>query len=133
MNKTSSDFTTPQRLGRHILADFYRARHLTVPGPVEQLLSEAAETANATVLDLKLHDFGEGFGYTGFALLAESHISVHTWPEHGYVAIDIFMCGQSDAERALATLRKYFAPGEERIQILDRGQLPQMAEPETSV
>ncbi len=133
MNKVGFRSEPPARLGRHILADFYQARHLTAPDRVKQLLSEAARAANATVLDLKLHDFGEGFGYTGFALLAESHISVHTWPEHDYVAIDIFMCGQSDAEKALDVLRAYFAPDDERIQMLDRGQLPQVAESEISV
>lgn len=133
MNKMNFQSDPSPRLGRHILADFYQAQNLIAPAQVAQLLSDAAAAADATVLDLKLHDFGEGFGYTGFALLAESHISVHTWPEHDYVAIDIFMCGQSDAEKALAVLRAYFAPGEERIQILGRGQVPQVADKKAPV
>lgn len=130
MNKIDFRSASTPRLGRHILADFHHAHNLTLSENAQGLLSRAASAANATVLDLRLHDFGDGYGYTCFALLAESHISIHTWPEHSYVAIDVFMCGQADAEQALAVLRDYFKPEDERIQILDRGRLPEAANPQ---
>lgn len=60
---------------------------------LECLLRDAADAAGATVLGSHFHAFGEGFGNTGVLILAESHISVHTWPENDYAAIDLFICG----------------------------------------
>ncbi|MGB0900096.1 adenosylmethionine decarboxylase [Halocynthiibacter sp.] len=121
MNTLSSEFRPPQRLGQHVIADFYDAENLLDMSDISDVLRRAANAANATVLEMRLHDFGAGYGFTGFALLAESHISVHTWPEHHYVAIDIFMCGNADAEKSLAVLKQHFRPREEQIQRLDRG------------
>ncbi|MES9906436.1 MAG: adenosylmethionine decarboxylase [Sedimenticola sp.] len=60
---------------------------------LERLLVTAAEAGGASVLQTHFHPFGEGRGITGVVLLAESHITVHTWPEHDYAAFDVFMCG----------------------------------------
>ena len=65
---------------------------------LEQLLSQAALAAGATILGANFHDFGNGMGNTGVLMLAESHISVHTWPENNYAAIDIFVCSNSDGQ-----------------------------------
>mgnify|MGYP000277116149 CR=1 FL=1 len=109
------------RLGHHIIADFYDAENLCEMPPIHDILTEAAQVADATILEMRLHDFGPEYGFTGFALLAESHISVHTWPEHGYCAIDIFMCGRVAPEKSLAVLRTYFNPKREHVQTIDRG------------
>ncbi|WP_394199760.1 adenosylmethionine decarboxylase [Litoreibacter albidus] len=108
-------------LGQHLIADFYGASQLFDGGPAAAMLHKAAEAAGATVLDLNLHDFGDRYGFTGVALLAESHISVHTWPENDYVAIDIFMCGDAKPELSLEVLRSYFTPSREHVQNLKRG------------
>lgn len=79
--------------GRHLMADLHGCTGLTDIALIERALRAAAAAAGATVLDVRLHAFGEGQGVTGVALLAESHISIHSWPEHGYAAIDIFLCG----------------------------------------
>ena len=72
---------------------------------IELALREGATAAGATVLEVRLHGFGAGQGVTGVALLAESHISIHSWPEHGYAAIDIFLCGaRHNADDALAAI-----------------------------
>lgn len=65
---------------------------------VEEILKQSALTANATILHSYFHKFDQGEGVTGIIALAESHISVHTWPEHFYMAIDIFMCGDCDPQ-----------------------------------
>ncbi|WP_395373856.1 adenosylmethionine decarboxylase [Marinicella sp. W31] len=82
--------------GHHALLD--------ASGPISKLNSEdiihimkgAALEAGATILKHNIHDFGPQFGKTGVVLLAESHMSVHTWPENDYAAFDIFMCGKKD-------------------------------------
>ena len=66
--------------------------------------------SNATLLRSEFHDFGEGYGVTGVSLLAESHMSIHTWPEHKYAAVDIYMCGETDPYQALSALKDKLAP-----------------------
>lgn len=108
--------------GRHVLADLsgIDAGRLTDCAAIEQLLRAAAEAAGARVLHSHFHGFGPGQGVTGVALLAESHISIHTWPEDGYAAADIFMCGDAQPELALEVLRKALAPAECQVQVIRR-------------
>jgi S-adenosylmethionine decarboxylase len=80
-------------VGQHLIADLWGCDGLADPARIEQALRLAVTAAGARLLDLKLHHFGPQQGVTGVALLAESHISIHTWPEHGYAAVDIFLCG----------------------------------------
>jgi len=89
---------------------------------IEKALREAADIAGAVLLHIHLHKFSEGGGVTGVALLAESHISVHTWPELNYAAFDIFMCGTSKPEKSLAYLQECFVPERYEIKEILRGQ-----------
>lgn len=107
--------------GRHLLLDFYDAARLTDRAGIEGALRAAAAACGATVLDLHLHEFGTGAGLTGLALLRESHISVHTWPEQSFAALDIFVCGACDAEAAVQPLRDFFTPGRTRVRRSLRG------------
>lgn len=67
---------------------------------MEALLRQAAKAGGACVLSCHMHRFGADGGVTGVALLAQSHITVHTWPERNYAAFDVFMCGDCDADQA---------------------------------
>ncbi|MBY0275516.1 polyamine aminopropyltransferase [Candidatus Binatia bacterium] len=69
------------------------------PEIVRATLVAAAERAGATLLQARVHRFPSG-GVTGFALLAESHIAIHTWPEHAYASVDLFTCGACDTHAA---------------------------------
>ncbi|QBC44007.1 adenosylmethionine decarboxylase [Iodobacter fluviatilis] len=104
-------------LGRHILADLSGIEPVLLADPVkiEQILRSGAEAGNATVLAGHFHHFGLELGVTGVLLLMESHLSIHTWPEHGYAAVDIFMCGEAEADAALISLIAALSPAWQKI------------------
>ena len=81
---------------KHLLLELYRCDYekLNDESFLRCSLNRASKLANATVLNLISNKF-EPQGVTAIALLAESHISIHTWPESNYSAVDIFTCGQN--------------------------------------
>lgn len=90
--------------GLHIIIEC-EGRHAHLSGrEMSALLHQAADAAGATVLSSHFHRFGVGEGLTGVLMLAESHITVHTWPEYDYAAFDIFMCGDCDPHKAEAAI-----------------------------
>ena len=108
--------------GRHLIADLYDCTRLDEAEHVERALADAASASGATLLEIRLHSFGEGQGVTGVALLAESHISIHTWPERAYAAVDIFLCAPwHDLEAALAALRAAFSARQIDKKLIPRG------------
>jgi S-adenosylmethionine decarboxylase len=96
--------------GSHLIIDFWEAEGLDSKDRIEQAMIDAVEAAGATLLHIHLHTFTPSGGVSGVAVLAESHISVHTWPERGYAAFDVFMCGSTDTRKALSVLKQAFAP-----------------------
>ncbi len=109
--------------GQHLIADLHDcAAALDSVARVERALRAAVVAGGATLLDLRLHHFGPGQGVTGVAILAESHISIHTWPEHRYAALDFFLCGaQHDLDAALAAVVAELLPVRVDVQTLKRG------------
>ncbi len=116
---------TGAAFGSHILADLYGVTPDLLRDRIalESLLRTAALGAGARVLGSHFHSFGTGDGVTGVVLLAESHISIHTWPESAFAAADIFMCGAADSNRALAVLLDALAPARRHIETARRGSL----------
>lgn len=112
-----------QFAGVHLLVDLHGACRLDDPAHVGAVLVQAAQEAGCTVLHRHFHHFGEDTGVTGVVLLAESHISIHTWPETGYAAVDVFMCGQCDPHKALPALRAGFAVSQMDVREVLRGSL----------
>ena len=106
----------------HLLVDLWQAANLASAETVEAALIRAAGASGATVLHSYLHPFGAGAGVSGVVVLAESHIAIHTWPERGYAAIDLFMCGACDPYRAVEVLREAFAPGRIEVAAHRRGE-----------
>lgn len=109
--------------GLHLIVDLWGAARLDDQTFIESTLRNCIDAAGATLLHIHLHRFTENGGISGVAVLAESHISIHSWPEHSYAAMDIFMCGETEPHRAVEVLREAFQP--ERIEIGEhrRGRL----------
>jgi S-adenosylmethionine decarboxylase len=116
----------PAAGGHHLLADFWvgDADPLRWTETWEALLPEACRAAGATVLGARFHQF-QPAGVTGIVLLAESHASVHTWPEAGLVTLDVFTCGALDAAAIVETIRHRLAPVRERVTAVARGDVAQ--------
>src|ERR1700722_2230968 len=107
--------------GTHLLLDFWEATNLTDPAQIDTALRDAAEAANATILHSHFHHFGPDGGVSGVLVLAESHISIHTWPERNFAAIDIFMCGACDPYESLPVLKAAFRPAKALVDEQRRG------------
>lgn len=109
--------------GAHMIIDLYGASRLDEIALIEQTLRRCVDAAGATLLHIHLHRFEPNGGVSGVAVLAESHISIHSWPERRYAALDIFMCGKARPERCIEVLLETFTPRRAEIQELLRGRL----------
>lgn len=88
---------------------------------IERVLIEAAEAANATIVNYCFHEFSP-HGVSGVVVITESHIAIHTWPEHRYCAVDIFTCGNLiDNNKALEVLKKGLGSRELNVFQVQRG------------
>ena len=107
--------------GTHVLLDLWGASRLDDARHIERAMRRAVDVSGATLLHLHLHRFGDGGGVTGVAVLAESHISVHTWPERGFAAFDVFMCGGCRPDLAAEVLRSALDPVRVEMSVERRG------------
>jgi S-adenosylmethionine decarboxylase len=108
--------------GTHLIVDLWGAERLDDLAHVEATLRDAVIAAKATLLHIHLHHFTPNQGISGVAVLAESHISIHTWPENGYAALDVFMCGGADPQATIAVLRAAFKPTRLAVEEILRGR-----------
>ncbi len=97
--------------GTHLIIDLYDASRLGDIDHIEAALRDCVSAANATLLHIHLHHFTPNGGVSGVAVLAESHISIHTWPERSYAALDVFMCGAARPAATIEVLSDAFSPG----------------------
>jgi len=109
--------------GVHLLADLHGVDPALLRDAafIDALLRRAAEAAGARILHGHFHVFGDGGGVTGVLLLAESHISIHTWPESGFAAADIFMCGAARPRVALEVIEDALRPQHSGTKTVARG------------
>jgi S-adenosylmethionine decarboxylase len=117
------DETTASPLGRHILAEFYDCDPVALDGAdsIRAVMEKAAEMAGATVISSHFHAFSPQ-GVSGVVIIAESHITIHTWPEKRYAAVDIFTCGvKIQPDRAVAYLKENLRCGHVSIVEMKRG------------
>ena len=109
--------------GSHLIIDLRNASHLDDVEYIEQMLIDAVNAAGASLLHIHLHRFSPGGGISGVAVLAESHISIHTWPEHAFAALDVFMCGQCNPHETIPVLQRAFPSGSIDVQEVLRGEV----------
>ena len=109
--------------GTHLIVDFYGADGLDDLERMERGLLAAVRAAGATLLHIHLHHFTPNGGISGVAVLAESHMSVHTWPECNYAAFDVFMCGDARPELGVEVLKQTFTPARTEITEHRRGRV----------
>lgn len=88
--------TSITSLGRHILAEFYNCNSNVLNNleMIEKVMADAATECGATVVEKKFHMFSP-YGVSGVVIISESHLAIHTWPEYGYAAVDLFTCGDN--------------------------------------
>ncbi|MGC8469020.1 MAG: adenosylmethionine decarboxylase [Acetobacteraceae bacterium] len=110
--------------GTHLLLDFWGASNLADPDAIDQALKAAAEAAGATILHSHFHHFSPNGGVSGVLVLAESHISIHTWPEREFASLDVFMCGACNPYHSIATLKGAFTPASIQLSEHKRGLIP---------
>lgn len=111
-------------LGRHLILEMWGCCKDIIDDvrAVKEILTKATESTKATLVDVICHRFSP-YGVTGVAILAESHISVHTWPEYGYAAVDVFICGNTiNLQNAAAFMTQAFHARETSTLELKRGE-----------
>src|SRR5262245_47755689 len=100
-----------------MILELWGCRNLNSTEIVERALRDVVRTCNLTLLDINVYPFTP-IGVTDVAVVTESHVMIHTWPEYGYAAVDVFTCGdQANPEAALPLLKQHFEP--ERVQIME--------------
>ncbi|CCC81695.1 adenosylmethionine decarboxylase [Thermoproteus tenax] len=104
-------------VGRHVYGNLYdcNSEVLRDEGRLIQIVRNAAKIANATLVSVNTYKFGANGGLTVFAIVAESHISVHTWPEHAFATVDVYTCGNTDPEAAFNYIAKEL--GAQRVEV----------------
>ncbi len=110
--------------GEHYLVDLHGCDVETISrvDPARKVLLHAAHGCGATVVGDRFHQF-EPIGVSGVVLIAESHFSMHTWPEDGFVAVDIFTCGEMDAQKAIDLVAEGVQATRVETKVIGRGRL----------
>ncbi len=108
--------------GTHLIIDLFGARRLDDLKHIERTLKRCVEVAGATLLHIHLHHFTPNGGVSGVAVLSESHISIHSWPEADYAALDVFMCGEAKPHLAINVLKEAFGATDVVVKEHKRGE-----------
>lgn len=107
--------------GVHLVIELWDADNLSSLPKIKKILKDAVRACKATLLKIELHKFSPSGGISGVAIIQESHLSVHTWPEYKYAALDVFVCGDVNPYKAISVLKKGFATNNIQIAELKRG------------
>ncbi len=112
-------------LGEHYIIELYNCKNAILDNltKIKATLLEAARQAGATIIDERFHQFSPQ-GVSGVIVIAESHLSIHTWPELGYAALDLFTCSHDmQIHKAIDLLREVFEPEDLDVRYVARGIL----------
>jgi len=118
-------------LGKHIIVDMYGVSIETIKNinsdinhkqVWDHFMDKLFNDSNINCLDISWNDFNCDGAFTVIYLLAESHLSIHTWPENNYIALDVFTCGNCNTKLIVDSLIEYFKPLRKKICTLERGE-----------
>ncbi len=118
-----------QATGLHLIGDLYGcicdSRLMHDAAYLEAFCKDRVATAGLTAVGSLFHSFGEGGGVTGVVVLAESHLSIHTWPESGYVTLDVYVCNYSTnnrpkAQQLFQDIQAAFSPSDPHLHRVER-------------
>lgn len=119
-------------IGRHLLVEMKGCINLNDQSIIREMLKDAVNACKATLIDVEVHQFNP-YGVSGIAIIGESHLSIHTWPEFGYAAIDIFTCGSRvNPYDAIPVFKEVLKPKEVSVVEIRRGLLSDMETKEFS-
>ncbi|MDD4294143.1 MAG: adenosylmethionine decarboxylase [Candidatus Omnitrophica bacterium] len=107
--------------GVHLILEIRDAANLSSLPKVRKALQDSVKAIGATLLGIDLHKFSPSGGISGMAIISESHLSIHSWPEYGYAALDVFTCGDVNPYDALPILKKAFKTNNVQITEFKRG------------
>lgn len=113
----------PQMMGKHYIAEFYDCCSNTLNGvdKIKEIMQQAAILSGATIIESKFHKFSPQ-GVSGVILIAESHLSIHTWPEYNYAAFDLFSCSSAiDPQICIDYLQKELSSNNLTVKMIERG------------
>ncbi len=110
-------------LGKHWIIELYGCDCTTLcqPGTMERCLNDAALAMGATVVQSNFHHFAP-LGVSGVVIIQESHLTIHTWPEYSYAAVDIFTCGNMDTEAGVQLLFEHLKANKKEVRLIGRGE-----------
>ncbi|KXX69685.1 adenosylmethionine decarboxylase [Flammeovirga sp. SJP92] len=112
-------------LGKQLLGELYSCNHeaLNSPEVMKKVMEEAALAANATIVQSVFHHFSP-YGVSGVVVIQESHFAIHTWPEHQFVSVDFYTCGETAfPEKAMEHLIEVLSPSKYDLKEVKRGEL----------
>ena len=109
--------------GAHLLIELWTEHFLTDSNRIRNIIIKAIKACGATMLGIDLHVFNPNGGISGVAILQESHLSIHTWPEYDYAALDLFVCGTINPHLAIPVIEEGFKPYKIDVQEIRRGIL----------
>ncbi len=115
-----------ESLGKHIIAELFNCDeyHLNDLKKIEEVMMAAAQLSKATIIKPFFHQFSP-YGISGVIVIAESHFTIHTWPEYGYAAVDVFTCGDLDTQVALDHIKTELRSEKCTVFQIERGILPE--------
>ncbi len=111
-------------LGTHVLVELFdcNIKYLENTDTIEKIMLRAVDISGATLIKPFFHQFSP-HGVSGICVVAESHFAIHTWPEHGYAAIDFFSCGEFDYMKAMKLISDRLEAGEMTASLVERGNI----------
>ncbi|HDN85749.1 MAG: adenosylmethionine decarboxylase [Candidatus Omnitrophota bacterium] len=107
--------------GTHLIVELWKAKNLSSLSTIKKILKDAVKACGATLLKIDLHKFSPYGGISGVAIIKESHLSIHSWPEYGYAAIDIFVCGTVNPYKAIPVIKEGFETNDIQVVEVKRG------------